>query len=38
MIDLFAVIDWMMTRPGELEAKLWQALTTLERNKRPCPT
>jgi hypothetical protein len=28
-----AGIDWMMTLPVELEAKLWQALTTLERNK-----
>ncbi len=33
IIDLFAVIDWMMTLPVALEAKLWQALTTLERNK-----
>ncbi|WP_211335133.1 DUF4351 domain-containing protein [Thiocapsa rosea] len=33
IIDLFAVIDWMMTLPVALEAKLWQNLTTLERNK-----
>ncbi|NEV60406.1 DUF4351 domain-containing protein [Thiorhodococcus minor] len=33
IIDLFAVIDWMMRLPAELEAQLWQALTTLERNK-----
>ncbi|NEX23742.1 DUF4351 domain-containing protein [Thiorhodococcus mannitoliphagus] len=33
IIDLCAVIDWMMRLPAELEAQLWQALTTLERNK-----
>ena len=34
IIDLFAVIDWMMRLPSELETKLWQELTTLECNKR----
>jgi len=33
IIDLFAVIDWMMRLPAELETKLWQELTTLECNK-----
>ncbi|WP_295454334.1 DUF4351 domain-containing protein [uncultured Thiodictyon sp.] len=33
IIDLFAVIDWMMRLPPELENKLWQELITLECNK-----
>jgi len=33
IIDLFAVIDWMMRLPPELENRLWQELTTLECNK-----
>jgi len=33
IIDLFAVIDWMMRLPAELENRLWQELITLESNK-----
>ena len=33
IIDLFALIDWLMRLPPELEEQLWQALGDLERNK-----
>ncbi|EIC23714.1 DUF4351 domain-containing protein [Thiorhodovibrio frisius] len=32
IIDLFAIIDWMMQLPKDLEHQLWQQLETLERN------
>ena len=32
IIDLFAVIDWLMTLPPELEKKLWTSISELERN------
>lgn len=34
IIDLFAIIDWMMRLPDTLERQLWQQLQQLERNKR----
>ena len=30
ILDLFAVIDWMMRLPNELEQRLWQAIETIE--------
>jgi len=30
ILDLFAVIDWMMRLPDTLEQRLWQAIETLE--------
>lgn len=33
IIDLFAIIDWMMRLPDDLERQLWQQLEILERNK-----
>ena len=33
IVDLFAIIDWLMRLPAALETKLWQALSELERNK-----
>ena len=30
ILDLFAVLDWMMRLPDSLEQKLWQAIETLE--------
>jgi hypothetical protein len=30
ILDLFAVLDWMMRLPDSLEQKLWQAIATLE--------
>lgn len=33
IIDLFALIDWLMRLPPELEEQLWQALGDLERTK-----
>jgi hypothetical protein len=32
IIDLFAVIDWLMTLPPELEKQLWTSISELERN------
>jgi len=32
IVDLFAVIDWLLHLPTELEHRLWQALSELERN------
>jgi hypothetical protein len=32
IIDLFSVIDWLMTLPPELEKKLWTSISELERN------
>jgi len=34
IIDLFAVIDWLMTLPPELEKKLWTSISELERNMK----
>ncbi|TAN48555.1 MAG: DUF4351 domain-containing protein [Methylococcaceae bacterium] len=33
IIDLYAVIDWLMNLPEELNRQLWRDLATLERNK-----
>ncbi|WP_295426688.1 DUF4351 domain-containing protein [uncultured Thiodictyon sp.] len=33
IIDLYFVIDWMMYLPPGLQDKLWQEISTLERNK-----
>ena len=30
ILDLFAVIDWMMRLPNELEQQLWQTIETIE--------
>uniref|UniRef100_UPI000AA2FF9B DUF4351 domain-containing protein n=1 Tax=Candidatus Thiosymbion oneisti TaxID=589554 RepID=UPI000AA2FF9B len=30
ILDLFAVIDWMMRLPNALEQQLWQAIETIE--------
>jgi hypothetical protein len=32
ILDLFAVIDWLMRLPPELEKQLWTEITELERN------
>ena len=32
IIDLFSVIDWLMTLPPELEKQLWTSISELERN------
>jgi hypothetical protein len=32
ILDLFAVIDWLMTLPPELEKQLWTSISELERN------
>jgi len=32
IIDLFAVIDWLMTLLPELEKQLWTSISELERN------
>jgi hypothetical protein len=32
IIDLFSVIDWLMTLPPELEKQLWTSISKLERN------
>jgi hypothetical protein len=34
IIDLFLVIDWMMTLPETLKSQLWQNLNNLEQEKR----
>jgi hypothetical protein len=34
IIDLFAVIDWLMTLPPALEKKLWTSISELERNMK----
>jgi hypothetical protein len=34
IIDLFAVIDWLMTLPPELEKQLWTSISELERNMK----
>ncbi|MGL5034952.1 MAG: Rpn family recombination-promoting nuclease/putative transposase [Microcystaceae cyanobacterium] len=34
IIDLFAVIDWLMRLPPELENQLWTQISTLERNSK----
>ena len=34
VIDLFAVIDWLMTLPPELEKQLWTSISELERNMK----
>ena len=33
IIDLFAVLDWMMRLPDDLQRGLWQKLSHLERNR-----
>jgi hypothetical protein len=32
IIDLFSIIDWLMTLPPELEKQLWTSISKLERN------
>jgi hypothetical protein len=32
IIDLFSIIDWLMTLPPELEKQLWTSISELERN------
>lgn len=34
IIELFAMIDWMMHLPKDLERQLWQQIETLERNTK----
>jgi hypothetical protein len=34
IIDLFAVIDWLMTLPPELEKQLWTSISELDRRSR----
>ena len=34
VIDLFAVLDWMMRLPRELERQLWQEITDIEEQQR----
>jgi hypothetical protein len=34
IIDLFAVIDWLITLPPELEKQLWTSISELERNMK----
>ena len=34
VIDLFSVVDWMMTLPVWLETKIWQEMETIEEHKK----
>ena len=34
ILDLFAVIDWLMALPPELEKQLWTSISELERNMK----
>ena len=33
VIDLFTIIDWLMTLPAWLETKIWQEMETIEEHK-----
>ena len=38
ILDLFAVLDWMMRLPANLEQKLWQEIHTIEGGNMPYVT
>ena len=33
VIDLFTIVDWLMTLPAWLETKIWQEMETIEEHK-----